>query len=671
MQTNNFVDTHTAAKLEGLATADSIIKRIRRGRIREELIKRTPRDCGGYSYELHISALSVEAQQLYFTQTGKEAEVFESSDRVSGSESRSTRSDKGTTKTDTSILMRAGYYISLKRASYEKKLNRRYGFKEGYNYYLDMCKAEEAETVGYRRFIDLAAPFVDREVQKRNTLGPHKYDNKESMVLLHDYSIYEPMQMIQNDHTQFDVLCIYEGRIIRPWASFHFSAGDRKLSYPTIVNRPDSYSLADDLMNFVLRYGLSQKPVIYVSDNGKAQKARLMTRNETGLSFEDTTLNPFNIEEKHEQALQLMGFGLSHQKGINENLGMIESHSGVKVARAKIIERAFGVGGSMEWFVDRPEYTGRRYQEQPEKLSKLIKSGNIWHAEELVEYVINKVDQYNNRSHQGIKKERKGIYAIPHLMDLDVEYFRTNSNVISAFQGYKPDTMNDVARIFNDSEFAKRVLKTEIYSPNWLYQIYQLCGWESRALPSRETLSMMAMGYEIRTVHHWGINIKNEAYVNYSLKDYIGKKVVCRFSPDNIVRIKDQAGKEKIYIKEIYVFDEKTENFICIAEPHPNTVRGLKPEGYAKTFISIRNEHNKEVITARKIMKETLQGKIEESVRTDTPVFKLSTARDLAAQKMEAAKVKKLEKVQNKEKEKSKLEDDLSAIYGTKINVEG
>lgn len=661
---NIFVTTEVAARLERLPLK-TIQMRIYRNKYPSWALKKEARESGGYMYEINIEALSTEAQSLYRPPITPLDDAPPQKGEESGVRKR--RSDAGTTGTDEEILFRCAAKISVIRVSSSKRIKKNTGALQVYNnLYIPYCDEKKIKTVSYRQFLNLVNPFIDEEVKKKANLGEVRYKNEQQMVLQHDYSVYEPMQFIQSDHSQFDVICIHNNKILRPWAAFHNSIGDRMLNYPTIVERPDSYSLADNLTNFVFRMGLSSSEVIYKTDNGKAMKSRLMTKE----GFKDVEYKGFDLEERHLQALKLMGIGTAADKGLLQNLGMIEMHSQSRQPRTKLIERQFGIGGTMEWFKDRPEYTGRRYEEKPEKLEKLIKSGNIWTSEEMVDYVINKVDEYNNRTHQGIRKERKGRFAIPHLYDISLEYFQTSRKFLKAFKGIIPQNVNEVIRIFNDPVFAKDELGTKLYSPNWMRRIYELCGWMSRPIPAKETLAMLTMKAEERMVHPYGISINSLQYINYKLQPYIGQKVVCRYSPSNIIRIQEQSGKEKIFIKEIYVFCIKdNEEFVCTAEPHPATVSGVKATGYAKAFISVRNKNYKEVSKAQKITSEIAEGK-ENTSEVTTPVIALNSFRDMAAKEMDKDIKSKRQQEKVKKLVNNHLENKLSDIYGTTIKIE-
>lgn len=644
------------SKLERISER-AVRKRISSGKYPNMLINRISKPTGGYYYEIHVTALSLEARQQIKTDSDASTPLSMTTNE------RKERSDKGTSSVDDKILYRSAAIVTTARASSHERLKKNFGYKKGYDKFKEMSKAEGTPIVSYRRFIDLAKPLVDKQVQEKLNLGPVRFRQKE-MTMKHDYSGYEPMQFLQNDHTQFDVMCLHNGNAIRPWASFHNSVGDRVLSYPTIVQRPDSYSLADDLSNFVYQYGLSQNAVIYKSDHGKAQKSLIMTKG----GFTEVELKPFDIDEAHLKVMNLMNVGLSHDKGIIQNLGMIETHSTARLPRTKLLERNFGIGGTMEWFVDRPEYTGRKYQEAPEALAKRVKGKNLWTSEEMIDFVMNKVDEYNNRTHSAIKEQCKGIYAIPHTYNLDVEFFQKKS-FARLFGGVIPNSLGDVAKIFNDETWSKKVLNTNLYSPMWRRKIYEMCGWVSRALPARETLAMLAMGYVERTIHHYGIELNTNLYINLKLQKYIGKKVICRYHPSNVVRIREDSGKEKIFFEELFVFDKASEEFLCIAEPHPRTMPGIRPEGYAKKFLINRGLQTKEINTAAKITSEIAAGKYDEVKREDTPIFQLQTSRDIASKKMELEKLNKEQKKNSKAKED---ENDLKiaeAIFGKRIQL--
>jgi len=657
---NQWFELDTAARLEGISV-NTLRKRIQRGKYNSGVIEKTSRPQGGYRYRLHFSALSENAQAIF---NQEEVEVPEEE------KARKRRADAGTTSTNEKILFRCAAMISTKRASSTKKLSRNYGYKEVYEDYVRFCKDEGSKVVGYRRFIQLVKPFVDKEIQKKVTKGSTRYRAEDEMVLRHDYSSYEPMQFIQSDHSQMDAVCNYNGKVIRVWTSFHNSLGDRVLSYPTLTQRPDSYSLADDLSNFVQKYGLSQKPVIYKSDHGKAMKSRLMTKKEGRLQFEDVEVQGYEINEAHRRAMKLMGMGQSHDKGMVENLGMIYTHSTARLPRTKLLERNFGIGGTMEWFLDRPEYTGRMYQEKPEELEKNIKSGNIWSHEEMAEYIMKKVDEYNSRRHQGVEKEAKGKWAVPHIYNLDVDYFQNDKRVHQAFKGYIPETMADVLRILNDPEWSRRELGTELYSPMWRRKVFLLCGWQSRALPSKETMMMMAMGEITRTVHNYGIVINNNLYINYKLKSYIHKPVVCRYHPSDVIRIREDSGKEKIFLRELYVFDKLSEEFICIAEPHPMTTPEVHARGYSKRFLMNRAENEKELSTAKKITSEIAQGHVEKVEDKGHNIVSMQSPRDMAAKEMTAAKERKRKQKEVEEAQKEADIHHIQSLYGKPINSE-
>lgn len=658
-----FVDTEIAARLEGM-NYYSFLKRIQRGKYPEAAIKKIARENGGFKYEINVSALSVTAHEAV---NGNQDSG--SSDNYEERKVRKERSDKGSTKIDGNLLIHAAAEVTQARASSPKLLKKNFGYKKVYRKFITWTN----EPISYRRFIDLVKPFVDKQAQKLVNLGPVRYKNSETMKALCDYSVYEPMQMIQSDHTQADVLCVHEGKVIRPWMAFHNSVGDRYLNYPTICERPDSYSLADNLVNFVFRCGLSRKESIYKTDNGKAMLSRVMTKDGR---FEDVAYKGYNIEERHLSAMRLMGLGTMADKGTLQNLGLIETHSLGRQPWTKQIERQFGIGGTMDYFTERPEYTGRKYEEKPERLAKMMKNKTIWSSEELVDFIIDKIDDYNNRRHSAVELERKGKFAVPHLYDLDLDYFQTNARVLDLFRGLIVENMNEVYRIFNDPVFAKDELSTEIYSPSWVKKIYELCGWQSRAIPPKETLAMMTMPVkENCTIHPYGINLNGLQYINYKLQPFIGRKANIRYSPSNVIRIKEQSGKEKLFIKEVYVFLTKSvkgksiEDFICIAEPHPRVVQGLSPQGYAKTFISIRNKEYQETSRAAKITSNVM-GDRESLTEVGAPIFSLNPFRDQAAKQLHTEREnKKITEIQ-KAKNNAELEDELSAIYGTNIGIQ-
>jgi len=665
---NIYLQLEIAARLEGISYS-TMRQRLHRKSYPEWAFRKTSRLVGGYQLEINISALSQNAQAVYLEQNP--ASNVETGHAPSLQEDRKTRSDSGSTKVDEQLLLRSAAIITMAKSSSPKRLKKNFGYKDVYDWFVEVAKAEGKPICSYRHFITLCEPWVDKEAQTLNNLGPVRYKNSERMFLTHDYSVYEPMQYIQSDHTQFDVVCLHNGKVLRPWAAFHNSLGDRMLSYPTVTERPDSYSLADNFVNFVFKYGLSDSPVIYKTDNGKAMKSKLMTKN--GVIEEE--YKGYNIEERHLQAMKMMGLGVTSDKGVFQNLGVIEKHSMPREPWTKLIERQFGIGGTMEWFAERKEYTGRIYLEKPEQFEKVVKSGNIWSSEEMIDFVINKVDKYNNREHQSVKKEAAGKFAVPHLYKLDLDYFQSSAQFLELTLGHIPDSMEDVYRILNDASFSKDQLKTNLYSPMWRRRIFELCGWQSRAIASKEELAMLVMKSEVRSVHRYGININNLLYMNYQLRDYIGKKIIIRYSPSNILRIREQSGKEKLFIKEVYVFikekerGQEVEKFICIAEPHPATVSGMMPDARTKAFLSIRSEAYKENSLSLKIATGYSTGKEETKEKEfSAPVIQLNT-RGEAAQKMAEAKIEKQQKVITQEKVNAELEDKLSAIYGTQIQI--
>lgn len=660
-----YLTAEAAARLEGIS-GRGLTKRIQRGQYPEWAIKKVSREVGGYYYTICLDALSAEAQSFY-SQTPAEVAAPEEIKKE-----RKRRADAGKTKADENLIMRCAAKINMTRKA-SQNFERNYGYKEVYNNtFIPASKEAGTPVISYRQFINLTTPFIDKTLQQFNNLGESKWKSQKQMVLTNDYSVYEPMQFLLNDHTQADVVCVHNGRLLRPWCAFHLSAGDRMLSYPTVVERPDSYSLADNLANFVYRYGLSNKETLYKSDNGKAQKGKLMTKEGR---FEDVTYEAFDIEEKHMLALRRMGLAAYSEQGMIQNLGMIEAETGSYLGRAKVIERNFGIGGTMEWFKDRPEYTGRNYTEKPEGLEKVIKKGIVWNSEEMIDYMISRVDVYNNRKHEGIKKERKGMFAIPHTYGLDLEFFQTNAKILQAFKGLIPDSISEVHRIFNDPLFAKDELHTELYSPMWCRKVHELCGWQSRAIPSKESLAMLIMPFEERTVHPYGINIRNHTYISFKLQNLIGQKVICRYSPSNIIRIKELSGKERLFIEEIYVFKKVnnggriTEEFVCIAEPHHDTVTGLKPEGYAKAFLNERHGQLRELKTAAKITSRiAAQAETEQAV--GTPVIQLNSFREEAAKQLTAARAVKKEQQEVDKIKDEEFAEKASLIYGKKVSIE-
>ena len=673
---NKFLTTEEAARLEGIS-ARAMRKRIEKGFYPAWALRKSSTTTGRPSYHISSTILVDKSASIDPPEADRSSPAGQLLLSEESKSKRKIRKDRGETEADKDLLFRCAAFINKLRCSSDKRLKRSYGYKEAYEkLFKPESVASDRKIISYRQFINLTKPFVDKEVQYLTNLGQTKYRQQRMLRHHHDYSIYEPMEFLQQDHSQGDVVCVHDGKIIRPWFSFHLSLGDRILSYPTIVERPDSYSVADDLMNFVLRYGLSRRPVRYYTDNGKAQKSRLMTKKKV---FEDVDILPFNLEESHLKAMNLMGIGFMSDKGMIQNLGMIEEHAEARQPQQKLIERNFGIGGTMEWFKDREEYTGRKYEEKPEHFERLVKNGHIWHSDEMIDYVMNKVDEYNNRTHQGIKKECSGRFSVPHTYDLDIDFFQTNQKALSAFAGVVPESMLEVYRIFNDENFAKNELKTNIYSPMWRRKIYELCGWMTRPLPAKETLALMTMKAEERTVHPTGIIINGLRYIDIKLQPFIHKKVVVRYSPSNIVRLEEESGKTRLFIKEVYVFIKRinttggrineSEEFICIAEPHPATVKDVVARGRTRTFLNQRSMQFKEVREAGKICTEESESKSQISV-VQTPLYQIPNFRDEAGKRLAEAKEEKKAKAKSKKIEEQILEDELAEIYGGTVKIQ-
>lgn len=646
-----FITLEEAAKLSGI-NYNTLRSRLQRGKYPEWAVKKQSRPTGGFEY-LIVKELVLCQDVTAPASTEIPQELKE----------RKERKDKFSTSVNHQLLFDAAAVVTTAKASSPGRLKKGFGYKQGYRWLTQKCEELNEKVVTYRRFIDLVKPLVDKQAQELNNLGVIRFKNKKQLFLNHDYSVYEPMQFLQNDHTQFDCMCLHDGKVIRPWAAFHVSLGDRVLSYPTIVERPDSYSLADNIVQMVMRYGLSNREVMYKSDHGKAQKSRLMTRN----GFEDVQYKGFDLEERHHHAIKLLGLGSYFDKGLIQNLGMIETHSLPRQPWTKLVERQFGIGGTMEWFVERKEYTGRKYEEKPEQLEKWIKNKWLWTSEEMIDYVIEKVDCYNNSRHSAIEKESSGKWAVPVSYDLDIEYFQNNAKFLQLNGGAIVQDMSEVYNILNDKDFAKKELKTEIYSPLWRRRVYELCGWVSRPVPNKETLAMLTMNAVERVAHNYGINLNGLLYINYDLIPHTGKKLIIRYSPSNITRIKEQSGKERLFISEIYVFErtKQGEKFLGIATPHPRVVHGLAPVGYAKTFLSIRNEHMKQTQTTLRIAQEAINKVADEKEKTFTPeIIELKSFREQAATKMSKAIEQKKEAEAKKVDEQTEIEQLYKKYYG-------
>src|SRR5690606_26166895 len=137
---------------------------------------------------------------------------------------RKKRKDAGETNADKDLLFRCAAYINKLRCSSDKRLKRSYGYKEAYEKIFkpeSIIQLNNQPIISYRQFINLTKPFVDKEIQYLTNYGGTKYRQQRMLRHHHDYSIYEPMEFLQQDHSQGDVICVHDGKIIRPWFSFH------------------------------------------------------------------------------------------------------------------------------------------------------------------------------------------------------------------------------------------------------------------------------------------------------------------------------------------------------------------------------------------------------------------------------------------------------------------
>ena len=507
--------------------------------------------------------------------------------------------------------------------------------KQSYDDLSKGARADGKKWGSYGAFCRQVKPLIDSQMKRFAELGERKWRGVFEHTTRMDWSVFKPQELLANDHAELDLDFIdYDGKIRRLWGAFWESLGDRVSSYPTLVEQPNSWSIADALRTNIMMFG---KPSMALLDNGKPMKAKLLTGGKS-----DKELN-FDLDESHKDALKVFGIEWMW-KGMFENLDMKVTRSERFIPRSKPIERSFGRGRLADWFRAMPGYTGNNWVNKPGTHDDEVKRRRgLLHRDEVETFLHEKIDEYNRTAHRGIEKETQRDAGIPPA--LDVDYFRQD-RIVSELKGFYPESLADVRTLLTTDDFAKSEWKVEVFSPFWRRRVWQLCGWNAVEMPA-STLSMLAMNYDERVVTTGGISIWSNLYWAAEMRKLIGEKVFIRWSGADVRKYLNDAGKTKYMLEAVYVFD-RSGKFICAAEPVLEMVRAQYSYTRMQEHLEENSHYRREMKEQIKLARRAVNGD------ADAKVFRIDSLKDEAAKSLEHAEVERKEKKEMKKVAKRK-----------------
>lgn len=213
------------------------------------------------------------------------------------------------------------------------------------------------------------------------------YQDQCELPILRDRTTLQPMELICGDHHQFDVIVMWpDGQMVRPWLSAWIDVRTGLWLGLTVCKSPDAKSIADSLYATIKRLGVPQN--VYI-DNGKAYRAKILR----GEKFEGDEIGRIDLEPQVQNTLAAL------QQGLYGDSRQV--HALPFNARAKIVERYFGIGGFSDWCKTLPGYTGRRYDNMPDKTRKLVKARRVMHLSDFLFAFMKEVKRMNMRPSRG------------------------------------------------------------------------------------------------------------------------------------------------------------------------------------------------------------------------------------------------------------------------------
>ncbi len=363
-----------------------------------------------------------------------------------------------------------------------------------------------------------------------NRFGIHDYRNKRQHPMKLSYSHLNPNYYLVGDGKQLDIIVISEDwrRVYRPWLMGWYDMATRRYCYELAVHE-DSESIANSLAVAIREWGVPEK---VKTDNGSSY---------TSGRF-DEMCKFFNVEQHHATVK------LARAKPIESHHNVIDN----------LCKSSIGYTGGK--YVDMPLDTRERIklalgaQRDAKKYAKLIKENigfsftiadpdarlkkskrRLMHISELNELLSEKFDEYHERTHGGLKKDKLGKQVY-------------NLNC-------KDELINEYGEKLN--------------SPRGRYQYYVQQGFKP-VTADPAIVALYASNFDLRTVQFkTGINLANGEYFDAKLLGVAGKKVLIRYTSPGAMNIYVFTSDELQKISDRKQLTHEIHQglkFICIAK---------------------------------------------------------------------------------------------------------
>lgn len=448
------------------------------------------------------------------------------------------RADKGKSRAWDDAALE---YLKARYTHFHSKLR-------AYEDTVDTCGELGLRVGSYRSACHHIAEWKDDPETKAMLAMQHKwkdYSDEYEIPILRDTTDLRPMEIICGDHHQFDAVVLWsDGTIVRPWVSAWIDVRTRRWLGLTVCKSPDSRSIADSLYWTIKKLGIPEN--IYI-DNGKAYRARILK----GVRFTEDEVGRIDLSSDASAMLDAL------QKGLYGNSRRV--HALPFNARAKVVERYFGIGGFSDWCKTLPGWTGRRYDDMPDDTRKRIKSRKLLTLDEFLLRLLDEVKRMNNRP--------------------------------SRAHGMGNSSPNDVLA--------------------W----YIANGWRPHMPSNDRLIDLMAMHQTTRRVRAYGLQIASKTddpmyYYAETLRRHIGRDVIVKWSAADMMarKVFTTENEEGYYYRAVpsvvLVYTEKGE-FVCEAEPVQRTAYLDDPD--VGKNMKARNARRKELRSKMKDITEYVQ----------------------------------------------------------------
>ncbi len=345
-----------------------------------------------------------------------------------------------------------------------------------------------------------------------------EFYDKADLFILRDWSTVRPLQVIVGDYKRMDIVVEwFDGTLFYPWCSFWRDGGTRMLFPPSVSDRPNARGVAGSLRLVMKGYGIPEG--LYI-DNGKEYKARFLKNAE----FAEEVVRNVDLPDDAYNLLTRLNHGADH-----DFMGNVV-HAIPRNARAKPVERAFGIGGVDQFTRNLKGWTGASWREMPD------------HTREMMRL-------YNKRKPVEIPAEYRAMHITEFYALLVDWLYRINST---------PSRAHDMAGL----------------SPNQAWKRWLDSGWRPSHVADDRELGLLLMQSKQATVRRGGlIQFRNEYYTSDELKRLTVRRgqtvpAIIRWDDMDCIGY-NLRGDRRFAARELYVYSaERTDagSFIGVAE---------------------------------------------------------------------------------------------------------